>query len=90
MKCKSPKLSIPVKYVNETQGLANQIAPRTQAIFFLSPARLYPYGAKVGDAQMSRSNAYSSLCLRINIPGQGLPFFIREHNRVYVSTLLIC
>ena len=80
---------MPVKYSRETKGLANQSSRRTEVVLFYLTARLYPYGAKVGDALLRRSRSFSSLCLRINIPGQGLPFFIRQHNKVFVSNLLV-
>ncbi|XP_078352256.1 mucin-like protein, partial [Oculina patagonica] len=46
--------------------------------------RMYAYGRLVGDTTMSRSNVYQYRCLRINIGGQGLPFFVRPHRRVYI------
>ena len=56
--------------------------------FFLSVARLYPYGVQFNDARLSNSRSLERLCLRINIDGQGIPFVLREHRRVYVSTAI--
>ncbi|KAJ7375627.1 Protein GPR15L [Desmophyllum pertusum] len=44
--------------------------------------RLYPYGTHVRDRQITR-NLDRNDCLRINIPGQGLPFRIRQHKRLH-------
>ena len=59
-----------------------------QCYFFLSVARLYPYGVQFNDARLSNSRSLERLCLRINIDGQGIPFVLREHRRVYVSTAI--
>ena len=56
--------------------------------FFLSVARLYPYGVQFNDGRLPNSPSLTSFCFRINIDGQGIPFVLRRHRRIYVSTAI--